>query len=107
MSGALTIGSSSVLGNRGNVRTPRWIGYLLQRPESHSIHHERGVHAYNYADFAPIDMLFGTFRNPQDFVEECGFWDGASRQVGAMLAGRDVGQPTSVYNPGRSASLST
>ena len=28
-----------------NVRTPRWLGLLVQRPESHSFHHERGVHA--------------------------------------------------------------
>ena len=33
-----------------NVRTPQWLGYLVQRPESHSVHHQRGVHAYNYSD---------------------------------------------------------
>ena len=31
-----------------NVRTPRWLGFVVQRPESHSYHHERGVHARNY-----------------------------------------------------------
>ena len=26
-----------------NIRTPRWLGYLIARPEMHAIHHERGV----------------------------------------------------------------
>jgi len=51
-----------------NVRTPRWLGYLIQRPESHCLHHERGVHARNYADFPLWDMLFGSFDNPRDFL---------------------------------------
>lgn len=76
-----------------NVRTPRWLGYVIQRPEGHSVHHARGVHAYNYGNLPLSDLLFGTFRNPGHFMPESGFWDGASAQVGAMLLGRDVGQP--------------
>lgn len=76
-----------------NVRTPVWVGYLIQRPEAHSIHHARGVHAYNYGNFPLSDMLFGTFRNPAHFMDESGFWDGASARVFPMLIGRDVGQP--------------
>lgn len=76
-----------------NVRTPRWLGYVIQRPEGHSVHHARGVHAYNYANLPVIDMMFGTFRNPREFVRTQGFWDGASARVGAMLLGRDVGEP--------------
>jgi sterol desaturase/sphingolipid hydroxylase (fatty acid hydroxylase superfamily) len=76
-----------------NVRTPRWLGYLIQRPEAHSVHHARGVHAYNYGNLPLSDLLFGTFRNPADFMPEAGFWDGASAKVGAMLLGRDVGEP--------------
>ncbi len=30
-----------------NVRTPQWLGYIVQRPESHSVHHGRGVHHFN------------------------------------------------------------
>jgi sterol desaturase/sphingolipid hydroxylase (fatty acid hydroxylase superfamily) len=48
-----------------NLRTPRWLGYIIQRPESHGIHHERGLHAFNYADLPLWDMVFGTFRNPR------------------------------------------
>ncbi len=77
-----------------NVRTPRWVGYLLQRPEGHSVHHQRGLHAYNYGNFSLFDLIFGTFRNPADFVATQGFWDGASRCVGAMLIGRDVDRPS-------------
>jgi sterol desaturase/sphingolipid hydroxylase (fatty acid hydroxylase superfamily) len=75
-----------------NVRTPRWLGYVIQRPEAHGVHHERGVHAHNYG--LPLwDLALGTFRNPTDCPSPAGFWDGASRRVGAMLVGRDVSQP--------------
>jgi sterol desaturase/sphingolipid hydroxylase (fatty acid hydroxylase superfamily) len=77
-----------------NVRTPRWLGYVLQRPESHSVHHERGVHAYNYSDLPLFDLLFGTWRNPAEFAEQQGFYDGASARIGAMLAFRDVSRPS-------------
>ncbi len=50
-----------------NIRTPRWLGYIIQRPEAHCIHHQRDVHAYNYGDLPIWDMLFGTFRNPAGF----------------------------------------
>jgi sterol desaturase/sphingolipid hydroxylase (fatty acid hydroxylase superfamily) len=79
-----------------NVRTPRWLGYLLQRPEGHAIHHQRGVHAFNYGALALWDLVFGTFRNPTTFVDETGFWDGASGKVGSMLLGADVTQPQPV-----------
>jgi sterol desaturase/sphingolipid hydroxylase (fatty acid hydroxylase superfamily) len=76
-----------------NIRTPQWLGYVIQRPESHSVHHARGVHAYNYGNFPLWDLAFGTFRNPPSFVEQAGFWDGASAELGAMLTGRDVSRP--------------
>ena len=71
-----------------NIRTPHWVGYIIQRPESHSAHHERGVHARNYGDLPVFDMIFGTFHNPREFVGEVGFFDGASRKIAPMLAGR-------------------
>jgi sterol desaturase/sphingolipid hydroxylase (fatty acid hydroxylase superfamily) len=76
-----------------NVRTPRWLGFLIQRPESHSVHHARGLHAFNYANLALWDMVFGTYRNPERFEAEAGFYDGASRRVGAMLLLLDVTAP--------------
>ncbi|MBE7420040.1 MAG: sterol desaturase family protein [Ideonella sp.] len=76
-----------------NVRTPRWTGWFIQRPEAHCLHHERGVHGRNYADFPPWDMLFGSFANPRDFDGACGFDAPADRQLGAMLAWHDVNEP--------------
>jgi sterol desaturase/sphingolipid hydroxylase (fatty acid hydroxylase superfamily) len=74
-----------------NVKTPRLLGYLIQRPEAHFVHHRRDVHAYNYGDFPLWDMLFGTFRNPAEFGREAvGFEAPADRRYGAMLLTRDV-----------------
>ncbi|MGQ0836527.1 MAG: sterol desaturase family protein [Gammaproteobacteria bacterium] len=73
-----------------NIRTPRWLGYVVQRPESHSCHHQRGVHANNYSDLPLFDLLFGTFRNPKDFATEQGFYEGASARVFDMVRLRDV-----------------
>ena len=73
-----------------NVRTPRWLGYLVQRPESHSLHHKRGHHANNYGDLPLYDMIFGTFANPREFQGEVGFHEGGSRKVGSMLIGREI-----------------
>jgi sterol desaturase/sphingolipid hydroxylase (fatty acid hydroxylase superfamily) len=73
-----------------NLRTPRWLGYLVQRPESHSRHHGRGWHRNNYADLPIVDLLFGTFENPSDFEAETGYYDGASAEVGSLLLGRSL-----------------
>jgi len=75
-----------------NIRTPRWLGYIVQRPESHSVHHAKEVHFYNFSDLPVFDMLFGTFRNPETFVAETGFYPGASSRVLQMLAFRDIAE---------------
>ena len=61
-----------------NVRTPQWLGYIIQRPESHCVHHR--------------------LRNPREFRGECGFEQGGHRRLGAMLAFADVNAP--VYGAG-------
>lgn len=73
-----------------NIRTPKWLGYAIQRPEQHAVHHERGVHKFNYSDLPIIDILFGTFSNPENFEGQNGFYDGASARVGDMLLFRDL-----------------
>lgn len=75
-----------------NIRTPQWLGYIVQRPESHSVHHGRGIHHWNYSDLPLFDILFGTFRNPKDFVEKSGFDHGRSSQIPEMLVFRDIGK---------------
>jgi sterol desaturase/sphingolipid hydroxylase (fatty acid hydroxylase superfamily) len=76
-----------------NVKTPRVLGYVIQRPEAHFVHHQRDVHAYNYGDFPLWDLLFGTFRNPAAFgTEDVGFAEPADGRLGAMLLFRDVSE---------------
>jgi sterol desaturase/sphingolipid hydroxylase (fatty acid hydroxylase superfamily) len=76
-----------------NIRTPVWLGYIVQRPEGHALHHAKGIHAYNYSDISIYDMLFGTWRNPKDFEHENGFYHGASSRLSDMLLFRDVAEP--------------
>jgi sterol desaturase/sphingolipid hydroxylase (fatty acid hydroxylase superfamily) len=73
-----------------NVRTPRWVGYVFQRPEMHRIHHQHGRHRNNYGDITWWDMLFGTYENPKEWHGTCGFDPAKEAQLGAMLAYRDV-----------------
>jgi sterol desaturase/sphingolipid hydroxylase (fatty acid hydroxylase superfamily) len=76
-----------------NVRTPRWLGYIIQRPESHCYHHGRGIHAMNYADLPLWDMLFGTFHNPETWEAECGLGAQGEQRLGDLLLGADVSGP--------------
>jgi sterol desaturase/sphingolipid hydroxylase (fatty acid hydroxylase superfamily) len=71
-----------------NIRTPHWLGFIIQRPESHSAHHERGVHARNYSDLPFWDIVFGTFHNPKTFTGQVGFYEGSSKKVAPLLVGR-------------------
>ncbi|MDH4090003.1 MAG: sterol desaturase family protein [Cyclobacteriaceae bacterium] len=73
-----------------NIKTPRWLGYFIQRPEQHGLHHARGIHQYNYADFPIYDFMFGTFKNPEDYQGENGFYDGGSARVLDMLLFRNI-----------------
>jgi len=77
-----------------NIRTPRWLGYVIQRPESHTLHHAKGIHQYNYSDLPLWDILFGTFHNPDSFEHETGFYPGSTDKVLDMLLFKDVSQPT-------------
>ncbi len=80
-----------------NIRTPKWLGYLIQRPESHGVHHRRGFHAYNYSDLPLWDLLWGTFRNPKEYLGDVGFEGGAATRIAPMLVGRDANAAT--YGP--------
>lgn len=72
-----------------NLQTPRWLGYFLQRPEHHSIHHQLDVHRFNYGDITWWDRLFGTFREAEDFAPACGFPDGHEEALTDMLFFQD------------------
>lgn len=73
-----------------NIRTPTWFGWIIQRPEHHSIHHEIGVHKYNFGDLTIWDRLFGTFKDTDDFADRCGFPGRNEERLREMLAFKDV-----------------
>lgn len=75
-----------------NIRTPRWLGYVIVRPEMHRVHHELNKHQRNYS--IPLwDILFGTYENSQRSVP-CGFAGNREQQVKAMLCFKDVHKPS-------------
>lgn len=73
-----------------NIRVPRFIGYVFQTPEMHRVHHKSGHHAHNYSDIVCWDLLFGTYLNPKQPVELCGFDAGEEQKVVPMLLGRNI-----------------
>ncbi|OKY26964.1 sterol desaturase family protein [Thalassotalea sp. PP2-459] len=77
-----------------NIKTPQWLGYIIQRPESHSVHHQKGIHRYNYSDLPIFDILFGTFNNPKEFSPEIGFYNGCSSRVKDALLFKDISKVT-------------
>jgi sterol desaturase/sphingolipid hydroxylase (fatty acid hydroxylase superfamily) len=87
---AALVGIAISIFQHANVRTPRVLGYFVQRPEAHSVHHRRGAHTKNYSRLPFVDMIFGTFENPEYFDTEAGFYPGASKRVLEMLVGIDV-----------------
>lgn len=73
-----------------NIKTPYWLGFIFQRPESHCIHHKQGWHRQNFSDLPLWDIMFGTFHNPKDFEGQCGFSGDRETQLKEMLLGKDV-----------------
>lgn len=74
-----------------NIKTPYWLGYIIQRPEAHVLHHARNVQRVNYGDFPLWDMLFGTFVNPREYsLEPLGFGGGKDEAYMDMLKGKLV-----------------
>lgn len=73
-----------------NLKTPSWLGYIIQRPEAHSLHHHTAGPLGNYSDLPLWDILFGSFENPSTFNSQIGFQADASRRWLSMLAFVDV-----------------
>lgn len=64
---ALLIEGSLEAWHHGNIRTPkwlRWLGTILQTPEMHLLHHQTGLHSFNYSPVSAWDWLFRTARIP-------------------------------------------
>lgn len=88
--GAVLLSGLAELFYHWNISTPRWLGYLFQRPEMHCVHHEEGIHGRNYGDLPIWDLLFGTFHNPERFEGRCGFAEDGEDRLGEMLLGVEV-----------------
>jgi sterol desaturase/sphingolipid hydroxylase (fatty acid hydroxylase superfamily) len=88
--GAVLLSGLAELVYHWNVLTPYWLGFIFQRPESHCVHHQKGVHSFNYSDLPVWDMLFGTFCNPRVWNAQCGFETPQELRFAEMLIGRDV-----------------
>jgi sterol desaturase/sphingolipid hydroxylase (fatty acid hydroxylase superfamily) len=73
-----------------NIKTPRWIGFIFQRPEMHRIHHQYNRHKNNYGDIVWWDMLFKTYENPKTFDQTCGFTPKMEESLTLMLRFNDV-----------------
>jgi sterol desaturase/sphingolipid hydroxylase (fatty acid hydroxylase superfamily) len=87
------LGVFNAVFQHANLNTPRWLAWLIQRPEAHSIHHAGDVHGWNYSDFPLWDKLFGTYRAAIGFQPRVGFSAGPSRRWAAMALFQDVHAP--------------
>ena len=91
---AVTMTGVAELFYHWNVATPRWVGVLIQRPEAHAVHHQAGLHSFNFADLPLWDALFGTWRDARTWSGECGFSEGED-ELARMLIGVDVNRAPS------------
>jgi sterol desaturase/sphingolipid hydroxylase (fatty acid hydroxylase superfamily) len=102
----LLVSSFCGMFQHANLKTPQWLGFVITRPESHAVHHQRGVHRYNYGDIPVWDMIFGTFRNPKTWDAEAGFYDGASTRTWEALTFRKIDKPMPVRAAGAAGARS-
>jgi sterol desaturase/sphingolipid hydroxylase (fatty acid hydroxylase superfamily) len=74
-----------------NIKTPYFIGYFIQRPESHRFHHKRDtIHCCNYGDIPIWDILNNTFFNPKDEDCKIGFSNNKEEDIENILKGKDM-----------------
>ena len=62
------------------------------------MHHQLDVHHYNYADIPLWDRLFGTYRDADEFVPQCGFPRGNDRRAGLLGAADLCGSRCHTYH---------
>jgi sterol desaturase/sphingolipid hydroxylase (fatty acid hydroxylase superfamily) len=73
-----------------NLRSPKWLKYIIQTPQLHSVHHQLDVHNYNFSDLPMWDKLFGTYKDTDEFMPQCGFPRNNERKLWKMLLFKDV-----------------
>jgi sterol desaturase/sphingolipid hydroxylase (fatty acid hydroxylase superfamily) len=74
----------------GNYKSPKWLRFLVQTPELHSIHHQLDVHKYNFSDIPVWDRIFGTYKDTTEFMPQCGFPGRSEEHIAEMLIFKDV-----------------
>jgi len=72
-----------------DIKTPYWLGFVIQRPEMHRVHHKYLSHRNNYG-LAVLDLVFGTFVNPKEYEAKVGFDEEREKQIYDMLLTKDV-----------------
>ena len=54
-----------------NVKTPHWLGFIVQRPESHCLHHQEGAHSAALAGgpvMATEEKLIEMYRSVSEYA---------------------------------------
>jgi sterol desaturase/sphingolipid hydroxylase (fatty acid hydroxylase superfamily) len=80
-----------------NLNFPYWIGYVFQTPRMHRLHHKSGHHAQNYSDIVFWDMIFGTYENPKEEIENCGFSERKEKRLLDMLLTKEFAKDEHYY----------
>lgn len=60
--------------HHSNISIPSrlsWLGYLFQLPSMHLVHHQYGLHRFNYAPLL-WDTVFGTVKIPENWNQRLG-----------------------------------
>jgi sterol desaturase/sphingolipid hydroxylase (fatty acid hydroxylase superfamily) len=71
----LLIESMLEIFHHSNINTPkkmRWLGYIFQLPEQHLLHHQYGLHRWNYGTVTLWDTIFGTVCIPVEWQGRVG-----------------------------------
>jgi len=72
---ALAIEGCLEVFHHSNIKISKYfspLGYLIQLPDMHLVHHEYGLHRFNYAPFL-WDAVFGTIKIPRQWNKRLGF----------------------------------
>lgn len=78
--GVLLMESILEMFHHSNLHTPKWLrclGYVIQLPEQHLVHHQKGLHRWNYGAITLWDSLFGTVRIPDEWRAQLGLPEAA------------------------------
>ena len=76
--------------HHANIRISKklyWLGNIIQLPHMHLVHHEYGLHRYNYSPFC-WDAIFGTAAITHTWNQQLGFKDSNDTKKYFLLKNR-------------------